>query len=64
MALGVLQRQVADMVDEGIDLAEVELAIEATKLGEEEKSALWLLAWSCQNRAHDPPALDERPVRL
>jgi hypothetical protein len=46
MGLAVLQRAVAEMVSDGADLAEVESAIEATKLGDEEKSALWLLAWS------------------
>ena len=50
MGLAVLQRTVAEMVSDGADLVDVEHAIEATRLGEEEKSALWLLAWSC----HEP----------
>ena len=57
MGLAVLQRTVAEMVSDGADMADVEDAIEATRLGDEEKSALWLLAWSCQNRERDPRAL-------
>ena len=47
------------MVSDGADLADVEDAIEATRLGDEEKSALWLLAWSCENRERDHRALVE-----
>jgi hypothetical protein len=50
MGVGVLQRTVAEMVSDGADLAEVESALDSIRLGEEEKSALWLLAWS----AHEP----------
>ena len=55
--LGVLQRAVSDMVSDGADLSEVEEAISYARVDEEERSALWLLAWSSRDpdRAMIPP---------
>jgi hypothetical protein len=50
MSLAGFQETVAEMVSDGRDLEEVEGTIESARLGEEEKSALWLLAWSYRDR--------------
>jgi hypothetical protein len=61
MSLAVLQERVTDMVSGGRDFAEVEGAIEASPVGEEEKSALWLLAWSEAQRTGEGD-LPESPL--
>jgi hypothetical protein len=50
MSLAVMQERVTDMVSRGSDFTEVEGAIEAAHVGDDEKSALWLLAWSQAQR--------------
>jgi hypothetical protein len=50
MSLAGLQETVTEMVSDGRALDEVEGTIESARIGEEEKSALWLLAWSYRDR--------------
>jgi hypothetical protein len=44
--------QVEEMMDRGVAFGEVEDAINGAELLSEQKAALWLLAWSLRNPAH------------
>ena len=44
--------QVMDMMKRGTAFARVEEAIDAARLPDEHKAALWLLAWSHRDPAH------------
>jgi hypothetical protein len=66
VSLAVLQDRVAEMASRSRDFAKVEGMIEAAQLGEEEKSALWLLAWSyrepdARTRPRTPAVGDAEP---
>jgi hypothetical protein len=50
---------VEDMIDAGNSFGEVEDAIEATDLSDDQKSAVWLLAWSALG-----PQAQEREARV
>lgn len=50
MTLAEAQGQIEMLAELGEPFERVEAAIEQTELSEEEKSALWLLAWSTQER--------------
>jgi hypothetical protein len=51
--------QVEDMMGQGVPFEHVEDAIDAAKLSQTHKAALWLLAWSLRD-----PALQRRDARL
>ncbi len=54
MALTVLQEQVAEAVDAGADLHEVESrVIEGAPVGPDARDALWLYAWGLIERDDD-----------
>ena len=55
---GVVREHVEALMEAGEPFAAVERAIEVTRLPEDERAALWLLAWSL--RRDDAPAM--RPV--
>ena len=59
LSFGRSQAQVAGMMEQGTAFARVEDAIDAAKLSQEHKAALWLLAWSL--RDHGPQRQDPRP---
>lgn len=47
--------QVEAMMDTGDEFAEVEAAIAGDRLPEDERAALWLVAWSLNDRARARP---------
>jgi hypothetical protein len=52
--------QVEDMMEQRTPFAHVENAIDAGHTPQEQKAALWLLAWSLRDTAHQ--RLDARPM--
>ena len=42
--------QVEDLIDSGESLADAEATIDACSLPEDERAALWLVAWSMRDR--------------
>jgi hypothetical protein len=44
--------QVEDMMEQGTAFARVEDAIDAARLSQEHKAALWLFAWSLRDPGH------------
>ena len=58
----MLREQVAEAVDEGSDLHEVEeRVIEGAPVEPEVRDALWLYAWSLLERDDDAPQLQRSP---
>lgn len=51
--------EVEDMMEQGTPFARVEDAIDSAQLSQDDKAALWLLAWS-----HRDPARQRRDARL
>jgi hypothetical protein len=47
-SLGLYSSQVERMMDDGVPFEDVEQAIHTTVLTDDEKAALWLLAWSLE----------------
>ena len=52
VSLGDYQDQVEGMIDAGERFGVVEDTINAAALVEDQKAALWLLAWSSRTRKH------------
>ena len=51
----VVREHVEALMEAGMSFAAVERAIEATRLPEDERAALWLLAWSLDGGAAGAP---------
>ena len=68
--LGLYSSQVENMMCDGVPFEDLERAIDATDLSDDEKAALWLLAWSLeiptvqQQRARNTLALLGAEPRL
>jgi hypothetical protein len=64
MALTLLHEQVAEAVDAGADLHEVEArVIEGAPVDAESRDALWLYAWGLLERHADGPRFHRSPRR-
>jgi hypothetical protein len=62
---GRLREQVEALMEAGESLADVERAIDRTSLHEDEKAALWLVAWSLNDRSEPRPRAGSRaPLTL
>jgi hypothetical protein len=57
-SLGLYSSQVEDMMYDGVPFEDLEQAIQATELTDDEKAALWLLAWSLEI-----PTVEQRRAR-
>ncbi len=58
----ITQDQISSLVDQGMPLDEIETEVltPATGLDEEQRSALWLFAWSRQRRSRELRRLSRR----
>jgi len=64
MALTMLHEQVAEAVDAGADLHEVEArVIDGAPVEPEARDALWLYAWGLLERDDDGPRFHRSPRR-
>ena len=60
-AFGAVREEVVELMQSGESFSDAEATIDAAPLPEDQRAALWLVAWSLDDRRGAPPAV---PVAL